>query len=228
MDLASPTNGYIGLLTPESIYDDPNGQPLRRELYKRLRYHFQYQNELRLFAEVHHHTVYGDQLLGPRRSSSPRFASLSNLFHPSTVDGCFTHDGHGMCGGIKDENGNLVQHGHEHTHEHTHSDGVTHSHAHTHEGGENHEHTHTESTACAGGDCGSCQGGDCKNETVALLTYMLQHNEHDAAELDQMADNLEKMGMSAAAKTIKESVSDFQKGNMRLGLALTLVKEEMK
>lgn len=106
MDLVSPTNGYIGLLTPESIYDDPNGQPLRRELYKRLRYHFQYQNELRLFAEVDHHTVYGDQLLGPRRSSSPRFASLSNLFHPSTVDGCFTHDGHGMCGGIKDENGN--------------------------------------------------------------------------------------------------------------------------
>jgi hypothetical protein len=34
--------------------------------------------------------------------------------------------------------------------------------------------------------------------------------------------------MDAAAKTIKESVSDFQKGNMRLGLALTLVKEEMK
>lgn len=106
MDMASEDNGYIGLLTPESIYDDPKGQPLRRELYKRLRYHFQYQNELRLFAEVHHHTVYGDQLLGPRRSSSPRFASLSNLFHPSTVDACFAHDGHGLCGGIKDENGN--------------------------------------------------------------------------------------------------------------------------
>ena len=43
-----------------------------------------------------------------------------------------------------------------------------------------------------------------------------------------MADNLEKMGLSAAAKTIKEAVSDFQKGNMRLGLALTLVKEELK
>lgn len=107
MDMASEDKGYIGLLTPESIYDDPKGQPLRRELYKRLRYHFQYQNELRLFAEVHHHTVYGDQLLGPiRQSSSPRFASLSNLFHPSTVDACFAHDGHGLCGGIKDENGN--------------------------------------------------------------------------------------------------------------------------
>ena len=43
---------------------------------------------------------------------------------------------------------------------------------------------------------------------------MLQHNEHHAAELDQMADNLAKMGMDAAAKTIKESVSDFQKGNI--------------
>jgi hypothetical protein len=100
------TDGYMGLLTPESIYDDPKGQPLRRELYKHLQYHFQYQNELRLFAEVHHHTVYGGQLLQKRTSSPPRFASLSNLFHPNTVDACFTHDGHGLCGGIKDENGN--------------------------------------------------------------------------------------------------------------------------
>lgn len=53
-DLASAENGYIGILCPESIYDDPKGQPLRRELYKRLRYHFQYQNELRQKAEVHH------------------------------------------------------------------------------------------------------------------------------------------------------------------------------
>ena len=99
-------DGFMGLLTPESIYDDPKGQPLRRELYKHLMYHFQYQNELRLFAEVHHHTEYGGQLLRSSISSPPRFASLSNLFHPSTVDACFAHDGHGLCGGIKDENGN--------------------------------------------------------------------------------------------------------------------------
>ena len=104
MDLASEERGYIGLLTPEGIYSDPKGQPLRRELYRRLRYHFQYQNELRLFAEVHHHTVYGDQLLGPR-SSSPNFLSIHNLFHPATVDACFAHDGHGLCGGIKDQDG---------------------------------------------------------------------------------------------------------------------------
>ena len=112
MDMASDDNGYIGLLTPESIYDDPKGQPLRRELYKRLRYHFQYQNELRLFAEVDHHTVYGDQLLGPVRSSSPCFASLSNLFHPSTVDACFAHDGHGLCEGKKEKSGRWNISGH--------------------------------------------------------------------------------------------------------------------
>ena len=122
---------------------------------------------------------------------------------------------------IKDENGNLVHHGHEHTH----ADGVTHTHSHVHGDGE-HAHSHGD---CGSTDhCGSCEGGDCKKETVALLTYMLQHNEHHAAELDQMADNLEKMGLSSSAKTIKEAVADFQKGNMRLGLALTLVKEEMK
>lgn len=65
-------------------------------------------------------------------------------------------------------------------------------------------------------------------ETKALLEYMLHHNEHHAAELDQMADNLKKLGLEAACKTIKEAVSDFQKGNMRLSLALTLVKEEGK
>ena len=107
---------------------------------------------------------------------------------------------------IKDENGNLVQHGHEHTpehsHEHTHADGVTHTHSHVHGDGE-HAHSHGD---CGSTDhCGSCEGGDCKKETVALLTYMLQHNEHHAAELDQMADNLQKMGLAASAKTIKEA-----------------------
>ena len=48
------------------------------------------------------------------------------------------------------------------------------------------------------------------------------------SELDEMADKLEKAGMADAAKQIREGVSDFQKGNMRLSLALTLVKEHLK
>jgi hypothetical protein len=104
-------SGYMGLLHPETVFDDPKGQPLRRELYKRLKYHFQFQNELRLFAEVDHHTKYGDQLYGPR-SSSPDFLSIHNLYHPSTIDACFAHDGHGVCGGAKSEDGSWNTAGH--------------------------------------------------------------------------------------------------------------------
>lgn len=59
---------------------------------------------------------------------------------------------------IKDENGNLIQHGHEHTHQHTHADGVSHTHAHTHDGSEGHDHTHNEGQNCST-DCGGCQEG---------------------------------------------------------------------
>ena len=141
---------------------------------------------------------------------------------------------------IKDENGNIIPHPHGdmHTHEHTH-DGMTHTHEHTHCEGHGHEHTHGHGHAHAhdhshgcdhNHDCGSACGNscECKNETVALLSYMLDHNTHHAAELDQMADNLQKLGMDVAAKQIRDAVSDFQKGNLRLSLALTTVKEQMK
>ena len=127
---------------------------------------------------------------------------------------------------IKDENGNVMPHNHgdEHTHEHTH-------HGHDHSVTHSHEHTHTHDHGCSHShECGSgCKDtGACKNETVALLSYMLDHNEHHAAELDQMAENLQKLGMDSAAKQIKDAVSDFQKGNLRLSLALTTVKEQLK
>ena len=92
--------GQMGLLHPEGIYDDPKGQRLRKEVYHRLRYHFQYQNELKLFAEVHHETKYGTQVYGSFNEDIC-FISIHNLFHPSTIDSCFAHDGHGPCYGIK-------------------------------------------------------------------------------------------------------------------------------
>ena len=58
----------------------------------------------------------------------------------------FDRKGHLIMHLIKDENGNLVQHGHGHTHEHTHEDGVTHTHEHTH--GEGHDHGHTHDRPC--------------------------------------------------------------------------------
>ena len=104
MDMVSDDNGYIGLLTPESIYDDPKGQPLRYELYKRLRYHFQYVNTLKLFSEILHWVTFSTNVIGKRKENAD-FYSINNLYHPSTIDGCFVHDGHGLCGGLKTNDG---------------------------------------------------------------------------------------------------------------------------
>lgn len=112
---------------------------------------------------------------------------------------------------IKDENGNVISHDHGHG-EHQ---GCPHSHGHHHEHCGHHEN-------------GECSGENCEQEAVAVLAYMVQHNEHHAAELDQMADNLEKLGMFDAAKTIRDGVADFQKANLRFGLALAQVKEQVK
>ena len=92
--------GLMGLLHPEGIYDEPNGQPLRKEVYHRLRFHFQYTNELHLFSEVHNETKFGCHIYGAFQTNIA-FDSIHNLFHPITVDGCFIHDGHGIAGGYK-------------------------------------------------------------------------------------------------------------------------------
>lgn len=123
---------------------------------------------------------------------------------------------------IHDENGNLCAHAHDHDHPHTHS----------HEDGHNHVHEHSHD-GCAGGcsGCGShghthVQETPGPGKTAALLDYMLKHNEHHAAELDQMAEKLRSEGKDAAAEQIKKAVDEFQKGNLYLSLALASVKED--
>lgn len=95
--------GFMGLLHPEGVYDDPNGQPLRKEMYQRLRFHFQFVNELMLFAEVDHHAKFSSNVYSGK-IERVKFITLANLFHPSTIDGCFIHDGKGSPGGYKIKN----------------------------------------------------------------------------------------------------------------------------
>ena len=93
-------SGNMGLLHPETVYDDSNGIPLRREMYKRLIYHFQFQNAFNLFAEVAHREKYGSSIYG-RRKENISFDSINNLFHPNTIDACYIPGAFGTCGGIK-------------------------------------------------------------------------------------------------------------------------------
>ena len=104
-------NGVAGFLHPENVYDAPKGGNLRAALYPRLRSHFQFQNEQRLFAEVHHHTTFSVNVYGPPRPS-PAFVHVANLYAPATVSACLAHDGSGPVPGIKDEQGGWNTTGH--------------------------------------------------------------------------------------------------------------------
>ena len=102
--------GFLGMLHPESIYDDPKGQPCRKVIYKRLRYHFQYQNALNLFP-IAHRRKYGSNIYGPLLREAA-FDVINNLFHPNTIDASYAHNGLGECGGIKTAEGEWNVNGH--------------------------------------------------------------------------------------------------------------------
>ena len=120
------------------------------------------------------------------------------------------------------------EHGHSHgscgcggEHPHTHEGEHVHDHAHEHGcQGHTHQHSHGE------GGCQGCQGG-CErpaNEQEAILAYMLDHNRHHAAELLEIAKQFKAGGKEDAAVQIEKAVEDFEKGNMRLSIALSLVR----
>ena len=109
--------------------------------------------------------------------------------------------------------------------EHSHNEGCccgTHSHEHTHT--HTHEHEHDKSHTHTHGEC-SCNGeATSQNETLALLDYMLKHNEHHTLELETIKEQLATMGHSEAAVQMESVITDYQKGNVRLAAILASLK----
>ena len=63
-------------------------------------------------------------------------------------------------------------------------------------------------------------------QTLALMTYMLEHNRSHAEELHNIAHALEKQGKHEAANLLGDAVHYFGHCNDKLEEALQLVKEE--
>ena len=111
-----------------------------------------------------------------------------------------------------------VAHTHEHSHAHEHSHEHPHSHEHLHEHGDAHTHSHDCTGSCAG--CASACNHTPMEELMALMKYMVGHNTAHAKELADLAVQLEKAGNHSAYEQVMASVSDFEKGNMRLSMVL--------
>ena len=102
--------GTQGFLHPEGVYDDPKSGTLREALYGRLRYHLQFQNELKLFP-IGNSNKFSLNIYGP--SHRPSFFHMANLLHAKTVDACFAHDGNGGVSGIKTDDNQWNMAGHQ-------------------------------------------------------------------------------------------------------------------
>ncbi|HQQ66439.1 MAG TPA: hypothetical protein PLO55_09885 [Thermotogota bacterium] len=103
-------NGAQGFLHPEGVYDDSKGGRLREALYRRLRYHFQFQNEKKLF-EIGNRNKFSINIYGCF-TEHPSFQNISNLFLAKTIDDSFDHTKEEPVPGIKDENDEWDLRGH--------------------------------------------------------------------------------------------------------------------
>lgn len=106
----SNLNGVCGLLHPESIYNDANGGEFREKIYSRIRAHFQFENQKKLFP-IGNTRTYSINIYGTTQES-PIFFNISNLYLPRTIDECFKHNGDGVVPGIKDSNNQWETKGH--------------------------------------------------------------------------------------------------------------------
>ena len=101
----------------------------------------------------------------------------------------------------------MEHHDHEHgefahTHQHSHEESGGHTHSHEH----SHEHSH----------------GETGGKAVAVLRYMLDHNIHHAAELNDIAQQF----TGEARHQLLHAVESFDEANGYLSAALELMKEE--
>lgn len=103
-------SGIAAFVHPEGVYDDPKGGALREMLYPRLRYHFQFANERKLFPEVHHHTQFSLNVYGGPLMVS--FDTISNLYDVKSIVECYQGEASAPIPGIKDANGDWNITGH--------------------------------------------------------------------------------------------------------------------
>lgn len=104
--------GIAGFLHPEGVYDDPKGGSLREALYPRLILHAQFINELKLFSEIGNRNKFSINIYATSLAGQVDARHISNLFHPSTINSSWIHDGHGPVPRIKDDDDHWDLSGH--------------------------------------------------------------------------------------------------------------------
>lgn len=103
-------SGVAAFIHPEGVYDDPRGGALREKIYERIRKHFMFANERKLFPEVDHHTTFSLNVYGGPLAVS--FDTISNLYDANTIEECYDGDEEAPIPGIKNAKGEWETKGH--------------------------------------------------------------------------------------------------------------------
>lgn len=107
----SKDGGVIGLIHEDGILEEKEMAEYRTSYYKKLKYHFQFANEKKLFAEVDNKKRFSLNIL---RSvpGEVNFFHLGNLYQVSTMDACFNDPNTGKTPLPKNEAGDFETKGH--------------------------------------------------------------------------------------------------------------------
>lgn len=84
----------------------------------------------------------------------------------------------------------------------------------------NHDHGHDHS---GNGCCHEEHKAQSADENVALLNYMIDHNQHHSEDLHELYHTLEHAGNAEAAALVGEALHFYTHGNEKLAEALKLL-----
>jgi hypothetical protein len=82
--------GCAGIISPDGLYDDTDGDQIREKLYNRLRYHFQFENN-GIFAEIHSHVIFSINILTLNKETI-EFEHISNLTNVKSIDKIYSNN----------------------------------------------------------------------------------------------------------------------------------------
>ncbi|NOP98011.1 Eco57I restriction-modification methylase domain-containing protein [Mycolicibacterium fortuitum] len=97
---AMARGGIAALIHTDNHLTEPNSEVLRRASYRRLRRHWEFRNQLRLF-EIGNTRPFSVNIYG-KSFDAPKFMHAALLYHPDTVTRSLKHDGSGPVPRIKD------------------------------------------------------------------------------------------------------------------------------
>ena len=105
--------GKVAFVHPDGVFDDPKCGVLRAKIFSRIRKHFMFVNEEKLFSEVHHNTIFSLNVYGGPLKL-PAFEAIYNLYQVSTIQQCYQKGIARVLHGVKTSNGNWNVIGHPH------------------------------------------------------------------------------------------------------------------